>query len=128
MPARLHAFSGLAAGVAVLVGSLVLVGWALDVGVLKRILPNLVAMNPVTAISFVLAGASLWLLRSERRGRGARGLAAGLALLVCFVGLAKLVGIAFGWENGIDGLLFPRALEAEASPTGWRPTPRSTSS
>ncbi|MDQ3317959.1 MAG: hypothetical protein M3522_11585, partial [Actinomycetota bacterium] len=65
LPARLRAFSGLSAGVAVLVGSLVLVGWALDVGVLKRILPNLVAMNPVTAISFVLAGVSLWLLHYE---------------------------------------------------------------
>ena len=118
LPARLGAFSALAGGVAVLVGSLVLVGWTLDIGVLKRILPNLVAMNPVTAVSFVLAGVSLWLLGPERVGRGAQGLAGGLALLVCLVGLSKLVQIAFGWEAGIDGLLFPGSLEAEAATTG----------
>jgi hypothetical protein len=50
LPARLGAFSTLAGCVSILVGSLVLVGWTLDIGVLKRILPNLMAMNPVTAI------------------------------------------------------------------------------
>lgn len=84
---------------------------------LKRILPNLVAMNPLTAVSFVLAGGSL-LLGREGGGRGARGIAAGLALLVCLVGLVKLLQVAFGWEGGIDQALFPRALEAEAATTG----------
>ena len=118
LPARLGAFSALAGGVSVLVGSLVLLGWALDIGVLKRILPNLVAMNPVTAVTFALVGVSLCLLRPRRPSRRARGLAAGLALVVCLVGLVKLVGITFGWENGIDSLLFPRSLEAEAATTG----------
>jgi hypothetical protein len=114
LPARAGAFSTLAGCVSVLVGSLVLVGWSLDIGVLKRILPNLVAMNPVTAVCFVLAGVSLYLLRTEVAARGARGLAAGLASAVCLVGLVKLAQVAFGWEAGIDGLLFPRGPQRGA--------------
>ena len=120
LPARLGAFPALAGGVAVLAGGRVLVGWTLDIGVLKRILPNLVAMNPVTAVSFVMAGVSLFLLRPGRVAGRARGIASGLALVVSLVGLVKLAQISFGIEAGIDGLLFPRSLEAEAATTGPR--------
>ena len=41
---------------AILVGCSTLVGWGLNIDILKRILPGLVAMNPVTAIAFILAG------------------------------------------------------------------------
>jgi hypothetical protein len=55
-----------AAGViTIIVACLVLVGWILSIDVLKRILPGLVAMNPITAIAFILAGVSLLLLRDE---------------------------------------------------------------
>ncbi len=85
-----------------------LVRWALDVEVLKRILPGLVAMNPVTALAFVLAGASLLLV-----GEG-RGIVAGraLALVVALVGLLKLVEVFSGWEIGVDRLLFSTELGA----------------
>ena len=43
----------MASALAILVGCMVVVGWTLDVGVLQRVLPGLVAMNPVTAVSFV---------------------------------------------------------------------------
>ncbi len=59
----LKAFSRTSGIVAVFVGCMVLVGWTLDAGALKRILPGLVAMNPITAVGFVLAGISTWLLR-----------------------------------------------------------------
>jgi PAS domain-containing protein len=118
LPARLGAFSTLAGCVAVLIGSLVLVGWTLDIGPLKRILPNLVAMNPVTAVCFILAGVSLCLLRPGGAARWRRRLGSGLASAVCLIGLVKLAQVAFGWEAGIDGLLFPRGLEAEAATIG----------
>ena len=46
LPGRPDVFLTLAGCVSVLVGSLVLVGWTLDIGALKRIVPNLVAMTP----------------------------------------------------------------------------------
>ena len=44
-----------------LMGTSVLTGWALDFEPLKRVLPGMVAMNPVTAIAFLLAAGSLLL-------------------------------------------------------------------
>ena len=111
---RLRAFS-LAAGVAaILVGSLVLVGWMLDIGVFKRILPDLVAMNPLTAVAFVLAGFSLCLSVADRGGRWGDA----LALLVACVGLAKLAQLTLGLEYGVDQLLFPAGLEEEEAAVG----------
>jgi two-component system, sensor histidine kinase and response regulator len=108
-----------AAGVvAILVGGLVLVGWILDIGVLKRVLPGLVAMNPVSAVAFILAGGSLWLLQGEREDRGERQIARACALIVTLIGLVQLLQVLFGWESGIDQVLFANKLEAESAVTG----------
>jgi signal transduction histidine kinase/DNA-binding response OmpR family regulator len=104
---------------AILVGCVVLVGWTLDVGVLQRVLPGLVAMNPVSAVGFVLAGVSAWLLQGERAGRRVRRIARACALVVALVGLLKLLQMLIGWEFGIDQLLFANKLEAEATSTGF---------
>lgn len=98
-------------GVSVLtigVGFLVLVGWILDVEVLKRLLPSLVSMNPLTAVAFILCGASLG-LTSQQKG-GAHTGAQVLALLVMGIGLFRLLGYAFDWEWGLDQWLFERKL------------------
>ncbi len=97
---------------AVLVGCLVLVGWTFDVEGLKRILPGLVAMNPVTALTFILAGASLGLLGTEGGDRRLVRLARGLALIVAIVGLLKLVEISSGVDVGVDRIVFPEKLGA----------------
>ena len=65
----LHAFSGVAGAVAVVVGCLVLAGWVFDVDLLKRVVPGLVAMNRATALAFVVSGASLWLRRTDEVAR-----------------------------------------------------------
>ena len=116
--AKVKTFSQAAGAVAVLVGCLVLAGWTLDVDVLKRMLPGLVAMNPATALAFILAGASLLLLLNENADQRLRRIAQGLALAVALIGLLKLVRILFGWDLGIDQLLFREKLESEAAVTG----------
>src|SRR4051794_17050229 len=83
-----------------LMGALVLTGWTLDLEVLKRVLPGMVAMNPVTAIAFLLAGASLSLgARSggEQPERAtASWLSRGFALLAGGIGALKLVSLFSG--------------------------------
>jgi two-component system, sensor histidine kinase and response regulator len=114
----LKAFSRVSGVVAVFVGGTVLVGWALDVGVLKRVLPGLVAMNPVTAVCFILAGASTWLVQDERASQSVRRMARVCALGVALVGLLKLLQIMLGLDFGIDQILLPKRLEAESVVTG----------
>lgn len=46
---------------AVLVGSMVLAGWAFDIAVLKSILPGWVSMKANTAFCFILTGVALLL-------------------------------------------------------------------
>jgi PAS domain S-box-containing protein len=119
LSASLRRVSQVAGVVAMFVGCFVLLGWTLDVEVLKRVLPRLVAMNPVTAIAFVLAGAALLLLlRKDAEDKGSGPLGQGLALAVALVGLLKLVGLVWGWDSGVDQLLFREKLEAEAAVSG----------
>ena len=61
-------------------GGIVLLGWSLGNEMLMRILPGLVAMNPVTALGFILAGTSLagyWLAETKPAYRWEFGRAMG---------------------------------------------------
>jgi PAS domain S-box-containing protein len=107
-----------AGAIAIIVGCLVLVGWTLDIDVLKRLLPGLVAMNPITAITFILAGISLLLLRDEDVDQRLRRIAQWCSSAVALIGLLKLIGVLFGWEIGTDHLLFPESLELETAVNG----------
>ncbi|MGH2653452.1 MAG: hybrid sensor histidine kinase/response regulator [Actinomycetota bacterium] len=96
----------IAAGTAVVVGVAVLLGWVLDVSWLRSFVPGVT--NPMvasTAVSFILTGSSLWLLRQEDVSRSRRWLGAGLALVATTIGLLKLGEYAFGWNLGIDQTL-----------------------
>ena len=115
----MRTFSRVASILAIFVGCMVLAGWLFDAGVLERVLPGLVAMNPITAVGFVLAGASAWLLQEERVGSRLRRVASVCALVVALLGLLKLLQMPIGWEFGIDQLLFAQKLEAEAASTGF---------
>ena len=119
LPASLRFVSEATGVIAILVGGFVLLGWTLDIEVLKRVLPGLVAMNPATAVAFVLAGAALLLfLPTDAEDRGLGRVGRGLALPVALIGLLKLTGLLSGWDPGVDQLLFAQKLEAEATVSG----------
>jgi PAS domain S-box-containing protein len=104
-----------AATATALITGLVLIGWTFDVDLLKRVVPGLVAMNPMTAVAFLLAAVSLFLFSDERSHERASfhlWPARGCALLVALVGAAKLAAIAGGIDVGIDRWLFPSKLTA----------------
>jgi PAS domain S-box-containing protein len=106
----LRAFSQAAAVTAIAAGGSVLLGWACDLELLKSVLPGRVAMNPVTALVFILAGFSLWLLRTEWVNPGTRRVGQACAILVAFVGLLKLSEYLLGWHWGLDQILWPQRL------------------
>src|SRR5689334_24731940 len=99
-----------ASAVVILVGAATLLGWWLDIEPLKRGIGDAVAMNPATAVCFILAGAALWLAREEPVPPRTRRIAAGLATAVALIAIVRLAGYVVGAEVGVDQLLFHERL------------------
>ncbi len=97
----------------VVIGVVVLLGWLADWEACKQVLPGMVAMNPVTAVCFILSGVSLWLLReADAVSIGGPGLqiARACAITVGLVGLVKFGGYLAGWNAPVDQFLFSGKL------------------
>jgi PAS domain S-box-containing protein len=105
---------------AAVMGGLVLMGWALDLATLKSVSPGLPQMVPNAALGFVMAGLSLWLLSSEPVGPVRRRIAQAAALIVTLIGAVTVGESVFGWQPGIDQLLFRENLQALATPVAGR--------
>jgi PAS domain S-box-containing protein len=112
----------IASTIVVLLGCLVLIGWQLDLVVLKSLYPDLATTKANTAVCFILAGVSLGLqtrklacgsaiekpdrresLRSSRLAR----IANGCAIAIICVAFLTICQYLFGCNLGIDELLFP---------------------
>lgn len=117
-----------AASVAVVVvGGAVLIGWMLDIAMLKSVLPGLVTMKPNTALALVLSGVSLWLSRTAEPGRARqaqRRIAQACAVIVAVIGLLTLVEYLSGWDLGIDQRLMsePSGAVGTFAPGRMAPT------
>src|SRR5436190_18546576 len=98
------AFSRLSAVVVVVLGGVVLIGWALDLQPLETVAPGLVSMKANTASCFALCGCSLLLW--HRDGARERQVGTLLAGIVVAVAAATLFEYARGVHLGIDQLLF----------------------
>jgi hypothetical protein len=88
-------------------GAAVLLGWLLENELLKRVIPGLVAMNPVSALGFIFAGTSLlcfW--RSRHKEMFASYWGRLLASVLILIGGLKLIGYMTGWHFAFDQVLF----------------------
>lgn len=102
-------------------GISVLLGWLLEAPVLKGLLPGAVAMNPLTAIGFLLLGGALWRLRRESPGPGDRRWGMGLAGAVMILAGIVLVAYAFGWTPIVDQTLFREQVLRTVPPNRMAP-------
>lgn len=102
----------LASALGLATGSIVLIGWAFDLPLLKQPLPTIASMKANTALAFLLASLSLRILATDR----SKGVAAVLGALVALLGLLTLSQDLFGWDLRIDQRLFtdPRAVSTFA--------------
>jgi PAS domain S-box-containing protein len=115
-------FVRVAGALVVSIGCLVLIGWILDITVLKSVLPSLVTMKANTALGFVLAGTSLFLL-AKRTSRKQYLISRLCSFIVFTIGLSTLSEYLCGWDLGIDQLLFTEAPQAVATSHPGRMSP-----
>jgi signal transduction histidine kinase len=104
--ARRVSAAGVASVLCVLIGAAVLVGWVTDQDLLRTFTPQGIMMLPNPAVGFIVAGLSLWLLRSETPSPATRRAARAAAVIVLALGLLTFVERITGWNFGIDMLLF----------------------
>jgi signal transduction histidine kinase len=107
----------------VVVPCLVLVGWTLDIGALKNVLPGQPQMVPNTALAFILASLSLWLLRAGRFAGRSLASARACAGVVTLTSLLTLCEYLSGLDLRIDTLLFRGRLEGGGASFPGRPSP-----
>jgi PAS domain S-box-containing protein len=104
----LQRFVASASLLAIAIGLLSLIGWTLDIAVLKSVIPGEVVIKPNAAVALALCGWSLWLLRTaEPRPAPVRKVAGqALASVVALIGVLSLSEHLTGWNVGIDELIF----------------------
>ncbi|HEY3064710.1 MAG TPA: hypothetical protein VGL09_02910, partial [Methylomirabilota bacterium] len=123
---RLEALSRRCGLLVAVIAVLALVGWALDIDLLKRGVPGHVAVNPVTALAFLVAAGALWIHHRARRIHSAPGLTPPsmfpstrsplqhivrtCAILILALGLVTVAGYVGGHNLGLDQLLLRAKL------------------
>lgn len=96
----------------ILLAAVQLLGWQFNIELLKRPVPNWVAMNPLTAVAFISLNAAFLLLKKQTT-RTLSGLGYILATFILLVGLIRLVGVLTGFDLHIDEFLFHQKVEME---------------
>lgn len=98
------------------IGAAGLLGWILNNNFLKRIYPSLVTMKANTAVCLMLSAVSLFLIEDRETPKTRRIVSRMLAAIIALVGLVTLSEYLFGWNSGLDQLLFHESrLEAGLS-------------
>ncbi len=93
----------------------VLVGWVVGSPRLTALVPGLTAMNPLTAVCFILVATAL--LGSPLRATGLRrGAIVGVAVVVGGCGIVRLSAYITGWDLPVDQLLFSSQLDPGGAP------------
>lgn len=94
----------------IIIGVLVLIGWAFDIAILKSPGPNFSTIKSNAALCFILIGASLWLQQTKRVNKRNQRIAQILAVIVVLIGFLTLIEHLFNLNLGIDQIFFSEPL------------------
>jgi signal transduction histidine kinase/PAS domain-containing protein/ActR/RegA family two-component response regulator len=111
---RLVLNRAISTGLAVLsfcIGGAALLGWILDNEYLKRIHPSLVTMKANTAICLMLVAVSCVLINDRSPSQFNTVIRRLFAAVVALVGIITLSEHVFGWNSGLDQLLFHESVQ-----------------
>ena len=92
--------------VVILIGALVLLGWSFNIQILKSGAPQLIAMNPLSAVLFILTGVAL--VHAAKSGvKPPDKTLVICSTIIALGGALKIVECVFGLDLNFDQLLFP---------------------
>jgi signal transduction histidine kinase len=95
----------------IFIASLVLVGWLLHVQVLKSVERGLIAMNPFTALLFIIAGCAL--IRAGQRYRKRPDIIVIICgIIIVLGGAEKIAECVFNFDLNLDKMLFQRQVNS----------------
>jgi PAS domain S-box-containing protein len=103
---RLQLWRKFLTGVIITIGMLALAGWAFNTNIIKHPIQGWVAMNPTTALCFILSGLSLGLLSDKNKENRKHKIGIVFANIVLAIGLIKLGSLIIGIDIPIDSLVF----------------------
>lgn len=90
----------------ILLGVIVLAGWAFDISSFKSVHPNWVSIKPNSSLCFILIGLSLICLNYKKSNIKLKGCALFCAAMIFMISIATGIQYAFGLDFHIDQLLF----------------------
>lgn len=120
---RLQIWSGIAGTVVMAAGAIVLIGWGLDIPLLKSLHPSLVSMKANTALSFILGGMALRLSQQDHASPEKLRIAHWSAIAVAVIGLLSLGEYLLTADFGIDQILFTETQGAVGTSAPGRMAP-----
>jgi PAS domain S-box-containing protein len=112
-----------------LTGIIVVLGWLLNISVLKSVLPGLPTMKVNAALNFILGGTTLWLwhwqldIKQSVLKRRVRFLTLTFSLLIVLIALLTLIQYVLPINLGIDELLLPQPEPIGSSAVSGRMAP-----
>lgn len=109
---RLKTVSEYSGILVIIIGVVVLIGWAINISILKSPGSGFSTIKSNVGLAFILIGLSLWLQQSKRINHNNRRIAQILALAAALIGLLTLIEYVFSYDLGIDQLLFKEAAGA----------------
>jgi PAS domain S-box-containing protein len=119
-----YSLPALCAGVFVtLIGMIGLLGWILDIEIFKQFLHRGIAIKANTAIALALSGLSLCIFALVQKRKLSQRLGQLCAGLVLVIGLLSFSENIFGWNLGIDQILFQDEPGPQGSLPPGRPGP-----
>ena len=106
-------YSAATAITVLIIGSLVLTGWQYDIEPFKHPVPELVAMNPMTALALIFSAMSLLLLTLTPQKQIRILLSKILAGCALVIGALKMLSITIGLDVGVDQWLYHEKLAGD---------------
>jgi two-component system CheB/CheR fusion protein len=96
-----------------IIASLALLGWQFDIPLLKRPIPQLVGMNPMSAVALLLSGVSLLLHIQTAENKTLIFTGKVLAAVVGLIGVLKIASIFTGFDAGVDRWLYEEKIASD---------------